>query len=196
VPIQIPPRGKEKGYEFLQDESIRYDANPETMAKLRPVFKQDGTVTAGNACGMTDGASAMVVMSRARADALGLKPLFSLVAYATEAVDNAYMGIGPTVSIPRALQRAGMTLNDVDFVEINEAFAATSVACEKVLSLDRSKVNAHGGAIALGHPTGCSGVRLLVALYHILKNRNGEIGVASLCGGGGVTAALVIKREN
>jgi acetyl-CoA C-acetyltransferase len=136
------------------------------------------------------------VMSRDKAKSLGLKPLFSIVSYSNAAVDNAYMGIGPSVSIPLALKRAGLKTADIDAFEINEAFASTSLACERILGLDPEKVNIHGGAIALGHPTGCSGARLIVTLYRVLKNRNKELGVASLCGGGGVSCAIVIKREN
>jgi len=195
VPVDIPPTRKREGSIFSEDECIRHDASMEKMAKLRPAFKEGGTVTAGNACGMPDGAAAYILMSREKARSLGLSPLFSVVAYANAAVDNAYMGIGPTVSIPAALERGGLTLEDMDAFEINEAFAATSLACEQILGIDPEKVNINGGAISLGHPTGCSGARLLVALYHVLKQRDLELGVASLCGGGGVSCAMVIRRE-
>jgi len=195
VPIEIPPTRKREGFIFSEDECIRHDANLEKMAKLRPGFKEGGTVTAGNACGMPDGAAAYVLMSRQKARSLGLSPLFGIVAYANAAVDNAYMGIGPTASIPAALERGGLTLEGIDAFEINEAFAATSLACERILGIDPDKVNINGGAISLGHPTGCSGARLLVTLYHVLKQRNMELGVASLCGGGGVSCAMVIRRE-
>ena len=155
VHIEIPPKGKREGSIFSEDESIRYDASLEKMARLKPAFKEAGVVTAGNACGMTDGSAALVVMSREKAKSLGVKPLFSVVSYSSAAVDNAHMGIGPTVSIPLALERAGLSTGDIELFEINEAFAATSLACERVLELDPSKVNVHGGAIALGHPTGC-----------------------------------------
>jgi acetyl-CoA C-acetyltransferase len=195
VALEIPPTRKREGFVFSEDECIRHDANLEKMANLPPVFKEGGRVTAGNACGMTDGAAAYVMMSREKAKSLGIEPLFGIVSYANAAVDNAYMGIGPTVSIPLSLGKAGLTLGDIDAFEINEAFAATSLACERILELDPEKVNMNGGAIALGHPTGCSGARLLVTLYHILKHRDLELGVASLCGGGGVSCAMVIKRE-
>jgi acetyl-CoA C-acetyltransferase len=195
VPIDVPPSGRKEGFEFAADECIRHEANLEKMATMKPVFKDDGTVTAANACGMPDGAAALIVMSRDKAKALGLEPLFSIVAYSNAAVDNAYMGIGPTESIPIALKRAGLTLGDIDAYEINEAFAATSIACERILELNPERVNINGGAIALGHPTGCSGARLLVTLYHALKQQDKELGAASLCGGGGVSCAMVIKRE-
>ena len=195
VPIDVPASGKKEGFEFAVDECIRHQANLDKMATLKPIFKDDGTVTAANACGMPDGAAALIVMPREKAKSLGLEPLFSIVAYSNAAVDNAYMGIGPTESIPIALKRAGLTSDDMDVYEINEAFAATSIACERILELNPEKVNINGGAIALGHPTGCSGARLLVTLYHVLKQQDKELGAASLCGGGGVSCAMVIKRE-
>lgn len=196
VPLTVPATRKQEAFQFGEDECIRHDISLESLAKLRPAFVKDGTVTAGNACGMPDGAAALVLMTRQKAAELGLSPLFSLVAYANGAVDNAYMGIGPTVSIPAALARANLTVGDIDAYEINEAFAATSLACERILGIDGDKVNINGGAISLGHPTGCSGARLLVTLYHLLKNRDLELGAASLCGGGGVSCAMVIRREN
>ncbi|MDP6178929.1 MAG: acetyl-CoA C-acyltransferase [Desulfatiglandales bacterium] len=195
VPVDIPATRKKEGFVFSEDECVRHDANLEKMAKLKPVFKKNGTVTAGNACGMPDGSVALVVTSREKAKSLGIDPLFSIVSYSNAAVDNDIMGIGPTVSIPIALKRGGMTKEDMDSYEINEAFAATSLACERILKLDSGKVNINGGAIALGHPTGCSGARLLVTLYHVLKQQDKELGAASLCGGGGVSCAMVIKRE-
>ncbi len=196
VPIDVPGAKGKEGTVFSVDECIRHDSALEKLAKLKPAFKKDGgTVTAGNACGMPDGAAALVMMSRAKAKSLGLDPLFSIVSYSNTAVENAYMGIGPTAAIPMALERAGLKKDDIDAYEINEAFAATSVACEKILGLDSNKVNINGGAISLGHPTGCSGARLLVTLYHVLKQQNKKLGAASLCGGGGVSCAIVIKRE-
>ncbi|MFC1580355.1 thiolase family protein [Thermodesulfobacteriota bacterium] len=195
VPLDIPGSKKKEGFVFSEDECIRHDANLEKMGTMKTVFKEDGTVTAANACGMPDGAAALIVMSREKAQSLGLDPLFSIVSYANAAVDNAYMGIGPTVSIPIALKRAGLSTIDIDAYEINEAFAATSLACERILELDAGKVNINGGAISLGHPTGCSGARLLVTLYHVLKQKDKELGAASLCGGGGVSCAMIIKRE-
>lgn len=196
VPIDVSGTKKQGSFVFSEDECIRHDASLEKMARLRPAFKNEGgTVTAANACGMPDGSAALVMMSRAKAKSLGLTPLFSIVSYSNAAVDNAYMGIGPAVSIPIALKRAGLGKDDIDAYEINEAFAATSLACERILGLDPEKVNINGGAIAIGHPTGCSGARLLVTLINILKQQNKELGAASLCGGGGVSCAIIIKRE-
>ena len=145
---------------------------------------------------MSDGASSLILMSRDKAKALGLKPLFSLLGYCSVGVENAYMGDGPGVAIPKALTKAGMNLNDIDLIEVNEAFACQIIANERVLGWDRSKFNIHGGAIALGHPTGESGVRILVTLYHALKRMDKEFGIASICGGTGVACAMIIKREN
>jgi acetyl-CoA C-acetyltransferase len=145
---------------------------------------------------MPDGATAMVVMQREKAKSLGLKPLFHMRSYFEFAVDNAVFGIGPAYSIPEALKRGGLNLADISYVEINEAFAATSLACERLLNLDHEKHNVNGGAIALGHATGSSGARIIITLYHLLKQNDEEYGVASICGGGGVTAAVVIQREN
>ena len=195
VSIDIPGTKSKPATVFSEDECIRHNASVEKMAKLRPSFKEGGTVTAGNACGMPDGAAAIVLMSREKAKALGYTPLFSIASYANAAVDNAYMGIGPTVSIPLALQRAGLKKEDIDAYEINEAFAATSLACERLLGINPEKHNMNGGAISLGHPTGCSGARLIVTLYHLLKRNDKELGAASLCGGGGVSCAIVIRRE-
>lgn len=195
VPLDVPGTKKKEGFVFAEDECIRHNADLDKMGTMKPVFKESGTVTAANACGMPDGAAALIVTSREKAQSLGMEPLFSIVSYANAAVDNAYMGIGPTVSIPIALERAGLGTGDIDAFEINEAFAATSLACERLMKLDAGKVNINGGAIALGHPTGCSGARLLVTLYHVLKQQDKELGAASLCGGGGVTCAMIIKRE-
>lgn len=195
VPVEVPQR-KGGPILFAKDETIRRDTSLEKMAKLPPVFKKDGTVTAGNACQMSDGAVALVVTSRAKARDLGLRPLFSLVSYSQVAVEPAYMGEGPAVSIPQALERAGMTLDDMDLIEVNEAFAVQVLANERVLKWDREKLNVHGGAIALGHPTGISGARILVTLYNALRQRDGELGIAGICGGGGVSMAMVIRRES
>ncbi len=196
VPIEIPGTRKKEGFLFSKDESIRRNSTIERMASLKASFKKDGSVTAGNACGLTDGAAAAIVTSRQKAEELGCKPLFKIVSYASSAVENEYMGEGPGVSIPLALKKAGMSLNDIDIVEINEAFAAQVLANEQVLKLDREKLNVHGGAIALGHPTGCSGIRIVVTGYHALKKMNKEFAVCGICGGGGVTCAMVIQRED
>lgn len=193
----IPLKSKEKGdFLFEEDESIREDASPEKMAKIPAAFKKGGSVTAGNSCGLTDGAAMLVAMTRQKAKELGLKPLFHVVDFSQLACENACMGEGPGFSIPSVLQKTDLALNDIDLIEVNEAFAAQVLTNEKTLSWDRSRLNVNGGAIALGHPTGCSGARIVVTLYHALKRMNKELGVAAICGAGGVTLAAVIKIEN
>jgi acetyl-CoA C-acetyltransferase len=196
VPVEVPGKRGAPPTMFDKDETIRHDANPEKMAKLRPVFRKEGTVTAANACQMSDGATALVLTHRKAAEKLGIQPLFSIVSYAQVAVGPETMGEGPALSIPAALHSAGMTLDQMDLIEVNEAFAIQVLANEKVLGWDRSKLNVHGGAIALGHPTGISGARIIVTLYHALKGLDKKYGVAGICGGGGVSMATVIKREN
>ena len=195
VPVEIPATRKQPAFMFDKDETIRADTTIEKMAKLKPAFKKDGTVTAANACGMSDGATALVLTSRAHAKALGAKPLFSLVAYSNVAVEPQTMGEGPGVAIPAALKSAGMSLDQMDLIEVNEAFAVQVLANERVLKWNREKVNVHGGAIALGHPTGISGARIVVTLYHALKGTDQELGIAGICGGGGVSMAIIIRRE-
>ncbi|MFZ3045267.1 MAG: thiolase family protein [Desulfatirhabdiaceae bacterium] len=196
IPIVIPGTKQKPEVIFDKDEPIRRDTSPEKMAKLPAVFREGGSVTAGNSCGLSDGASSLVLMTRDRAKSLGLKPLFSIMSYSSVGVDNAYMGEGPGIAIPKALRKLGMNLSDMDLIEVNEAFAAQIIANERILSWDRSKLNVQGGAIALGHPTGESGVRIIVTLYHALKRLDKELGVASICGGTGVACAMVIKRES
>jgi acetyl-CoA C-acetyltransferase len=197
VPVRLPPTPKHPdGVTVSRDESIRPDSSPDRLAKLKPVFHKDGSVTAGNSCAMGDGAAAILLTTRGTAKAMGLAPLFSVVSSAQAAVEPATMGDGPAHSIPRSLEKAGMALGDMDFIEVNEAFAAQIIANERVLKWDRAKLNAHGGAIALGHPTGISGARILVALDNILRRHGKELGVAAICGGGGVTTAVVIRRES
>ncbi len=195
VPVEVPAVGRQPAVTFEQDETIRTDTSLEKLAKLKPAFRKEGTVTAGNACAMSDGATALVLTSREHAKMLGTKPLFSLVAYSNVAVEPATMGEGPGVAIPVVLQQAGMTLDQMDLIEVNEAFAVQMLSNERVLKWDRDKLNVHGGAIALGHPTGISGARIVVTLYHALKRVGGELGIAGICGGGGVSMALIIKRE-
>ncbi|MFQ6082082.1 MAG: thiolase family protein [Candidatus Aminicenantia bacterium] len=195
VPVEVPQK-KGEPIIFDKDETIRRGTTLEKMAKLKPVFKKEGTITAGNTCQMSDGATAMIVTSREKAKELGLTPLFSLASYAQVAVEPSLMGDGPSVSIPLALKKAKMTLDDMDLIEVNEAFAAQILANEKVLKWDREKLNVHGGAIALGHPTGISGARILVTLYNALRIHNGEYGIAGICGGGGVSMAIIMKRES
>jgi len=196
VPVVITDKKKKMEESFNKDEPIRPDTTLEQLSKLAAVFKKGGSVTAGNSCSMSDGASALILMSREKATALGLKPLFSLWGYSSVGVANAYMGEGPGVAIPMALSIANLTLGDVDLIEVNEAFAAQIIANERVLKWDRSKLNVYGGAIALGHPTGESGARIIATLYYALKQQGKEIGVASICGGTGVACAIVIKRES
>jgi acetyl-CoA C-acetyltransferase len=196
TPVVIPAKGKTPEVVFAKDESIRADASVEAMGKLAASFKEGGSVTAGNSCGLTDGAAFLVAMTRAEAAKRGLTPLFSVVDYTQTAVDGRFMGEGPGVAIPKVLQRAGMQLADMDLIEVNEAFAAQVLSNERMLKWDRDKLNVNGGAIALGHPTGCSGARLLVTMYHSLKRLDKEFGIASICGGGGATMATIIKREN
>lgn len=195
VPIEIPGTHKTPAKVFNKDETIRHEIDKEKMAKIKPAFRKDGTVTAGNACGLSDGATALIITNRKKAEELGIKPLFSIVSYSQVAVGPSTMGEGPALSIPAALEKAGMKLNDMDLIEVNEAFAIQVLANEKVLKWDRKKLNVHGGAIALGHPTGISGARIIVTLYHALKRLDKTYGVAGICGGGGVSMATVIKRE-
>lgn len=195
IPVEIPAKKGAPARIFDKDESIRRETTLESMAALRPAFKAGGSVTAGNSCGLTDGAAAIILTTRKKANEVHLKPLFRIVSSATAAVENATMGEGPGVSIPMALEKAGMLLRDMDLIEVNEAFAAQVLANERVLKWNREKVNVHGGAIALGHPTGCSGIRIMVTLYHALKRLSKEFGVCGICGGGGPTCAAVIQLE-
>jgi len=196
VPIEISATKRTPAITFDKDETIRHEIDIAKMAKIKPAFRKDGTVTAGNACGLSDGATALVITHREFAEKLGVKPLFSIVSYSQVAVGPSTMGEGPALSIPAALEKAGMTLEDMDLIEVNEAFAIQVLANERELKWDREKLNVHGGAIALGHPTGISGARILVTLYHALKRLDKTYGVAGICGGGGVTMATVIKRES
>lgn len=197
VPVRLEPaRRHPEGELFARDEGGRGDTTVEKLARLRTVFRKDGTVTAGNACTMGDAACALLVTTRGAARELGVEPVFSIVAFAETAVEPQIMGDGPSVSIPMALRAAGMTLGDMDFIEVNEAFAAQVIANERALNWDRSRLNVWGGAIALGHPTGFTGARLLLTLSSILRHHDREFGVAGICGGGGVTTAMVIRRES
>jgi acetyl-CoA C-acetyltransferase len=196
VPIEIPATKRTPAITFDKDETIRHEIDREKMAKIKPAFRKEGTVTAGNACGLSDGAAALVITHRKKADEFGVKPLFSIVSYSQIAVGPSTMGEGPALSIPAALEKAGMKLSDMDLIEVNEAFAIQVLANERVLKWDKEKLNVHGGAIALGHPTGISGARIIVTLYNALKRLNKTYGVAGICGGGGVSMATVIKRES
>ena len=175
--------------QFATDELVRGATTIEGLAKLPPAFKPGGTVTAGNASPLSDGAAGVLMMSRAKADALGLKPLARFVTFATAGVDPDVMGIGPVKAVPKALARAGVPLSDVKLIEFNEAFAAQALAVAKDLQLDMSRVNVNGGAIALGHPLGASGAKLSVQLIHELRRRGGGLGMVTMCIGGGMGAA-------
>jgi acetyl-CoA C-acetyltransferase len=194
TPFEIPQR-KKNPIIFDTDEHVRLDANLETMARLPAVFKKDGTVTAGNACGMNDAASAVILADLDRAKELGLEPLGRIKAYHVAGVDPDYMGIGPVPAIQGALKRAKLHLSDIDRFEINEAFAAQYLACERELGLDRDKVNIHGNGIALGHPVGATGGRLVVTLLYGMVADGLGLGVASLCAGGGMGFALVLEKR-
>ena len=174
---------------FATDELVRGATTIEGLAKLPPAFKPGGSVTAGNASPLSDGAAGVLMMSRAKADALGLKPLARFVTFATAGVDPDVMGIGPVKAVPKALARAGVALGDVKLIEFNEAFAAQALAVAKDLELDMSRVNVNGGAIALGHPLGASGAKLTVQLIHELRRRGGGLGMVTMCIGGGMGAA-------
>ncbi|NNM65330.1 MAG: acetyl-CoA C-acetyltransferase [Burkholderiales bacterium] len=179
---------------FATDEFIRHGATAESLAGLKPAFDKAGTVTAGNASGLNDGAAAVVVMSAKRAASLGLKPLATIRAYANAGLDPAYMGMGPVPASTRCLSRAGWSPQDLDLMEINEAFAAQAIAVNQQMGWDTSKVNVNGGAIAIGHPIGASGCRILVTLLHEMNKRDAKKGLASLCIGGGMGVALALQR--
>jgi len=179
---------------FATDEGVRRDTTLEGLARLRPVFRQNGTVTAGNSSQMTDGAAAALVMSRERATALGLQPMARFVAYATGGVAPEEMGIGPVVAIPKALKIAGLTIDDIDLIELNEAFAAQALSVIKVLGLDPAKVNVNGGALALGHPLGCTGAKLTATLLHEMPRRRARYGIVTMCIGGGMGAAGIFEN--
>jgi len=193
VPVEVPGR---KGPTFFeQDQAPRADSTAEGLAKLRPAFKpQGGLVTAGNSSGINDGGAAVVVMSRKKAEQLGLKPMATIRSYASAGVDPRIMGMGPVPSTKLALEKAGLKLADIDLVEANEAFAAQSVAVGKELGFDRSRLNVNGGAIALGHPIGASGTRILVTLLYEMQRRQAHYGLATLCIGGGQGVALIVER--
>ena len=176
------------------DEYIRHDATHEALAKLRPAFIKDGTVTAGNASGINDGAAALVVMSAAEADRRGLRPLARIASFAAAGVDPALMGTGPIPASRKALQRAGWAIGDLDLIEANEAFAAQACAVNKELGWDTAKVNVNGGAVALGHPIGASGARVLTTLLFELQRRDAKKGLATLCVGGGMGVAMCVER--
>jgi len=193
VPVSIPQK-KGDPLVFDADEFINRKTNADALAGLRPAFDKAGSVTAGNASGINDGAAAVMVMSAKRAASLGLKPLGRIASFATSGLDPAYMGMGPVPASTKALQRAGWAASELDLLEINEAFAAQACAVNQEMGWDTSKVNVNGGAIALGHPIGASGCRILVTLLHEMQRRDAKKGIASLCIGGGMGVALTIER--
>lgn len=192
VPVTIKTR---KGdIEFARDEYPRAETTAEALAKLKPAFNKEGTVTAGNSSGINDGAAAVVVMTESKAKALGLKPLARIRSYASGGVSPALMGMGPVPATQKALQKANLSLSDIDLIEANEAFAAQFLGVGRELKFDMDKTNIHGGAIALGHPIGASGARILVTLLYSMIHRNKQLGLATLCIGGGQGAAVIIER--
>jgi acetyl-CoA C-acetyltransferase len=194
VPVMLPQK-KGEPLAFKIDEHPRAGTTAETLARLRPAFKkQDGTVTAGNASGLNDGAAALVVASEERARLMELTPMAKIVSYASAGVDPRYMGLGPVPAVERALEKANLAIEDIDLFELNEAFAAQSLAVVAKLGVDGSRVNVNGGAIALGHPIGASGARILVTLLYEMKRRDVKRGLAALCIGGGQGIAMIIER--
>jgi len=179
---------------FDTDEGVRYDANIEGLQKLKPAFHTKGTVTAGNSSQMSDGAAAVVIMSAEKAEELGLKPLARFVAYATSGCLPEEMGIGPVYAIPKVLKMAGLTMDDIDIFELNEAFAAQSLAVIKALEMNPAKINVNGGAIALGHPLGCTGAKLTASILREMERRNARYGMVTMCVGGGMGAAGILER--
>lgn len=193
VPVMIPQK-KGDPVAFDRDEFVRQGTTIEKLSLLRPAFKKDGTVTAGNASGINDGAAALVLMSEETARKRGIKPLATVTAYASAGVDPAIMGIGPAPATRKALSRAGLSLADIDLIEANEAFAAQSLAVGRELEWDPAKVNVNGGAIALGHPVGASGARILVTLLYEMQKRAVRRGLATLCIGGGMGISMIVER--
>jgi acetyl-CoA C-acetyltransferase len=192
--VPVPVQRKKETVLVDTDEHPRPDTSAEILAKLRPAFDKEGTVTAGNASGINDGAAAVVVMSASRAHEMGLKPLARIRAYASAGVEPRVMGIGPIPASRKAMERAGVQAKDIDLFELNEAFAAQSVAVGRELAVPEDKLNVNGGAIALGHPIGASGTRILVTLLHEMQKRDAQLGLAGMCIGGGQGIAMVVER--
>ena len=185
---------RKRSFVFKRDEGPRGDTSLEALAKLRPAFKEGGTVTAGNSSQMSDGAAGLVVMSRAKADALGLKPLVRFISFAVGGVAPELMGMGPTSAVPKALKIAGMSLDDIELIELNEAFAAQGLAVMRELGMNEDIVNVNGGAIAMGHPLGCTGAKLTTQLIYEMKRRDVQIGMVTMCIGGGMGAAGIFEN--
>jgi len=194
VPVVIPQK---KGDSIIVDidEYPKHGSTIDKLAKLKPAFKKDGTVTAGNASGINDGGAMLVIMAKEKAEELGIKPLVTIKSYASAALDPSIMGYGPVPATRKALERAGLTVEDLDLVEANEAFASQSLAVAKDLGLNPEKVNVNGGAIALGHPIGASGARILISLIYEMQKRNSKTGLATLCIGGGQGTAIIVERN-
>ena len=193
VPVEIPQR-KGDPIIFDTDEHPKFGSTMEKVGKLKPAFKKDGIVTAANASGINDAGAAVIVMSKEKADELGLTPMCTIKSYASAGVDPSIMGVGPVPSSQKALEKAGLSIDDIDLIEANEAFAAQSLAVGKYLGIDPAKLNVNGGAIALGHPIGASGCRILITLIHEMAKRDAKTGLATLCIGGGQGTAIVVER--
>ena len=194
IPINIPQR-KGEPIIFDQDEFPRHGTTTESLSKLRPAFAKDGTVTAGNASGINDGAAAVIVTTRANAEKLGLQPMAKIVSYASTGVDPKIMGTGPISASQKCLKKANWKVSDLDLIEANEAFAAQAMSVNQEMGWDESKINVNGGAIALGHPIGASGARILVSLLHEMQRSDAKKGLATLCIGGGMGIALAVERD-
>lgn len=194
VPVEIPQKKGDPKI-FDTDEFPRAGVTAEGLAGLKPAFKKDGMVTAANASGINDSGAAVIVMSKEKADELGIKPMATIKSYASAGVDPQIMGIGPVPATQKALAKAGLEIKDIDLIEANEAFAAQSVAVGKELGFDASKLNVNGGAIALGHPIGASGCRILITLLYEMARRDAKTGLATLCIGGGQGTALIVERN-
>ena len=193
VPVEIPQK-KGEPIIFDTDEYPKFGASMEKVAKVKPAFKKDGIVTAANASGINDAGAAVVVMSKEKADELGIKPMCTIKSYASAGVDPSIMGVGPVPASKKALDKAGLTIEDIDLVEANEAFATQSLAVRKDLGLDPEKTNVNGGAIAIGHPIGASGCRILISLIHEMIKRDSKYGLATLCIGGGMGTSIIVER--
>jgi acetyl-CoA C-acetyltransferase len=194
VPFELAGKKGDKEV-FEQDEHPRFGLTMNDLAKLKPAFKKDGTVTAGNSSGLNDGAAGAVLMTRKRAQELGLTPLARIVTHAVAGVEPHLMGYGPVPSTQKALKKAGMSLKDIQLIEVNEAFAAQYIACERGLGLDRSITNVNGSGVGLGHPVGCTGLRIVISLIYEMMRRNLEVGLATLCVGGGMGMTTIVARD-
>ena len=194
IPVEIKDR--KKGTIVVDtDEHPRFGLKIDDLTRLKPAFRKDGTVTAGNSSGLNDGAAAVVIMSRAKARELAVKPLATIINHAIAAVDPRLMGYGPVPATQKALKKAGMTLNDIELLELNEAFAAQYLSCEKGLGLNREITNVNGSGIGLGHPVGCTGARIMISLVNEMKRRNNQVGLATLCVGGGMGATTILELD-